>query len=70
MNTPWPKSEIEKVKPFAERAAQCAHDLDLIRRSFRTIFGDNEWLKTMLKAQELLLEAVTRGVRGKEKQDA
>lgn len=65
----WPTSrEVEKVKPFAERAAKAAADLLVYRNAMTLTRGDGNtpMLRSMTTAAQLLDEAVTRGVKGKD----
>lgn len=59
--------EVEKVKPFADRALKVALRLSVLRDSLATMFGSNHDVALeMHRAQLLLEEAAARGVKGKE----
>lgn len=66
----WGKHrEVEKVKPFAERAAKCIDRLREKRLAILTLEGPftaSPIVTTLLDAAELLKEAATRGVKGKD----
>jgi hypothetical protein len=69
----WPTSrEVEKVKPFAERATACIEKLNGLKDALILLGAagsDGNWSRPMLtlqKAVDLLNEARTRGVKGKD----
>lgn len=61
-----PSYPIEKPKPFAERARVICKNLDRVRDAILIIHGQSTVEYWMRKAQELLEEAIQRGVKGKE----
>lgn len=66
----WPTSrEVEKVKPFAERAQKCMEQLAAARVAVVAIDGETPIARLLLKAVDLLAEAKSRGVKGKEPGD-
>jgi hypothetical protein len=62
--------EVEKVKPFADRADRCISELQQRREALVQLFGrqaDDLHLSVWIKrACELLAEAGRRGVKGKD----
>lgn len=64
----WSTSrEVEKVKPFADRALACVAKLRQQREAMQLVFGNHGWLvATIGDAEAILNEAVARGVKGKE----
>ncbi len=69
----WPRSrEVEKIVPFAERAQTCIGRLHSIMDAFIALDiakPNGHWsepMVTLQKAADLLNEAKTRGVKGKD----
>jgi hypothetical protein len=71
MNSSWPRSyEVEKPKPFIERAQKCAARLDDQVVRVRATFGDVPVAHDLEAASRLLHEAIRRGVKGKDEEAA
>lgn len=66
MNGWSPAREVEKIKPWGERAQQAVNELNQIRRSLEDIGVDGRLPAAITKATKLLNEAVVRGVKGKD----
>jgi hypothetical protein len=68
MESYWPRSrEVEKVKPFAERAQKVITALEGVRGALRTLgINMSEAGSVMIDAEQILREAIARGVKGKE----
>lgn len=59
--------EVEKVKPFAERAQRSIDELVGLRQAIAALQGpDNPAGVIIAKAGRLLEEAMRRGVKGKD----
>jgi hypothetical protein len=58
--------EVEKVKPFADRAQKCMEQLAAARLAVVAIDGETPIARLLLKAVDLLAEAKNRGVKGKD----
>jgi hypothetical protein len=59
--------EVEKVKPFAHRAEDCCSDLAKYQGAIGSLIGHkHDVVRTLAKAEALLMEAVRRGVKGKD----
>lgn len=69
MDTPWPRArEVEKPKPFADRAKAVIDKLEGLRNAAVLIGGPGNNTPAIWLGQAIVLlrEAVTRGVKGKE----
>lgn len=62
------KREVERIVPFNDRATKCITELKAYREALMLFIGHDgkPMLQTMARAELLLLEAKTRGVKGKE----
>lgn len=63
----WPQSrEVEKVKPWDERAQKAMERLAAARIAIVTLHGETPLSLLLLKTVDLLAEAKARGVKGKD----
>lgn len=58
--------DVEKVKPFADRAEKLYVEIGVYRHALQTVHGDTKLVHTLLSTQALLREAIDRGVKGED----
>lgn len=67
MNSWGTSREVEKVKPFADRAEKCCAELADYHVALAKIVGyDRGIVHALATAEGLLTEAIRRGVKGKD----